>query len=95
MHGPFHARDHCQGLADIDLRAAQRPFQLAESLGLAPVALPPPLDPTLHRRVAAHETAFIHEPLVHAPGGVPLLAWHTQVGLEPFVGLARVLADDQ
>ena len=95
MHGPFHARDHGQGLAEIDLRAAWRPFQLAEPLGLAPVSLPPPLDPTLHRRVAAFETAFIHEPLVHAPGGVPLLARHTQVGLEPFVGLARVLADDQ
>ena len=26
MHGPFHAGDHGQGLAEIDLRAARRPF---------------------------------------------------------------------
>lgn len=95
MHGPFHAGDHGQGLAEIDLRAARRPFQLAEPLGLAAVALAPALDPSLHRRITALEAAFLHEPLVYAPGGVPLFAWHAPVGLEPFVGLARVLADDQ
>ena len=92
MHGPFHARDHGQGLSEIDLRAARRPFQLAESLGLVPVALPPSLDPTLHRRITAFEAAFLHKPFVHAPGGMPLLARHAPVRLEPFVGLARVPA---
>ena len=95
MHGPFHAGDHGQGLAEIDLRAARRPFQLTEPLGLAAVALAPALDPSLHRRITALEAAFLHEPLVYAPGGVPLFAWHAPVGLEPFVGLARVLARDQ
>ena len=95
MHGPFHAGDHGQGLAEIDLRAARRPFQLTEPLGLAAVALAPALDPSLHRRITALEAAFLHEPLVHAPGGVPLFARHAPVGLEPFVGLARVLARDQ
>ena len=95
MHGPFHARDHGQGLSEIDLRAARRPFQLAESLGLVPVALPPSLDPTLHRRITAFEAAFLHKPFVHAPGGMPLLARHAPVRLEPFVGLARVPAHDQ
>ena len=95
MHGPFHAGDHGQGLAEIDLRAARRPFQLTEPLGLAAVALAPALDPSLHRRITAREAAFLHEPLVYAPGGVPLFAWHAPVGLEPFVGLARVLARDQ
>lgn len=87
MHGPFHAGDHGQGLAEIDLRAARRPFQLTEPLGLAAVALAPALDPSLHRRITALEAAFLHEPLVYAPGGVPLFAWHAPVGLEPFVGL--------
>jgi len=95
MHGPFHARDHGQSLAEIDLRAARRPFQLTEPLGLAAAALAPALDPSPRRRVTALEAAFLHEPLVHAPGGVPLFARHAPVGLEPFVGLARVLARDQ
>ncbi len=95
MHGPFHAGDHGQGLTEIDLRAARRPFQLAGPLGLAAVALAPALDPSPHRRITALEAAFLHEPLVHAPGGVPLFARHAPVGLEPFVGLARVLARDR
>ena len=93
MHGPFHAGDHGQGLTEIDLRAARRPFQLAGPLGLAAVALAPALDPSPHRRITALEAAFLHEPLVHAPGGVPLFARHAPVGLEPFVDQRRVRVD--
>ena len=51
--------------------------------------------PTHRCQSTALEAAVLHEPLVYAPGGVPLFAWHAPVGLEPFVGLARVPAHDQ
>lgn len=95
MHDPLHARDHDPRLAEIDLGASRRPLQLGEAVRLRAMLLPPTFDPALHRRVRARESAFRHEPLVHAGRGMALLDRHAQIGGQPSVDDGGVPVVDQ
>ena len=79
--------------AEIDLRDAGRPDELAVSVGTAPVRLAPASHVPRRRRVLAVVLGLRAEPVVHAFGGVALLAGQHAVGLEPFVDQRRVRVD--
>lgn len=70
--------------AEIDLRDAGRPDELAVSVGTSPVRLAPASHVPRRRRVLAVVLGLRAEPVVHAFGGVALLAWRPAVGLEPY-----------
>ena len=79
--------------AEIDLRDAGRPDELAVSVGTAPVRLAPASHVPRRRRVLAVVLGLRAEPVVHAFGGVALLAGQHAVGLEPSVDQRRVRVD--
>ena len=79
--------------AEIDLRDARRPDELAVSVGTAPVRLAPASHVPQRRRVLAVVLGLRAEPVVHAFGGVALLAGRPAVGLEPSVDQRRVRVD--
>lgn len=60
--------------AEIDLRDAGRPDELAVSVGTAPVRLAPASHVPQRRRVLAVVAGLRAEPVMHAFGGVALLA---------------------
>ena len=78
---------------EIDLRDAGRPDELAVPVGTAPVRLAPASHVPRRRRVLAVVLGLRAEPVVHAFGGVALLAWRPAVGLEPSVDQRRVRVD--
>ena len=78
---------------EIDLRDAGRPDELAVPVGTAPVRLAPASHVPQRRRVLAVVAGLRAEPVVHASGGVALLAWRHAVGLEPSVDQCRVRVD--
>lgn len=45
--------------------------------------LPPPLDPTLHRRIRTLEPVLVAQSLPHPHGGMPLLAREPEIGGQP------------
>ena len=63
------------------------------SVGTAPVRLAPASHVPRRRRVLAVVLGLRAEPVVHAFGGVALLAWRPAVGLEPSVDQRRVRVD--
>ncbi|MDR7084567.1 hypothetical protein J2X01_003878 [Arthrobacter ginsengisoli] len=71
------------GLAEVDLRGAGRPHQFGETFPCSPVAGRPFLHEPLHRRIGAGEPVFIHEPVEHAFGRMPLPAIPALVPGEP------------
>ena len=79
--------------AEIDLRDAGRPDELAVSVGTALVRLAPASHVPQRRRVLAVVLGLRAEPVVHAFGGVALLAGQHAVGLEPSVDQRRVRVD--
>lgn len=79
--------------AEIDLRDAGCPDELAVSVGTAPVRLAPASHVPRRRRVLAVVLGLRAEPVVHAFGGVALLAGQHAVGLEPSVDQRRVRVD--
>ena len=65
---------------EIDLRDAGRPEELAVSVGTAPVRLAPASHVPRRRRVLAVVAGLRAEPVMHAFGGVALLAGQHAVG---------------
>ena len=78
---------------EIDLRDAGRPDELAVPVGTAPVRLAPASHVPQRRRVLAVVAGLRAEPVVHAFGGMALLARQHAVGLEPSVDQCRVRVD--
>ena len=79
--------------AEIDLRDAGRPDELAVPVGTAPVRLAPASHVPQRRRALAVVLGLRAEPVMHAFGGVALLAGQHAVGLEPSVDQRRVRVD--
>lgn len=78
---------------EIDLRDTGRPDELAVPVGTAPVRLAPASHVPRRRRVLAVVAGLRAEPVVHASGGMALLARQHAVGLEPLVDQRRVRVD--
>ena len=100
MHLGFHARQHHHGLAEIDLHDPELPpFQLHEPVTGGTMFLTPLLHVTLHRGIRAGEPFLRDESVVHAFGGMALLAGHEPVacnhssitGVNPSSFLGRVV----
>ena len=89
MHLGFHARQHHHGLAEIDLHDPGPPFQLHEPVTGGTMFLTPLLHVTLHRGIRAGEPFLRDESVVHAFGGMALLAGHEPVRLQPLVDHGR------
>ena len=89
MHLGFHARQHHHGLAEIDLHDPGPPFQLHEPVTGGTMFLMPLLHVTLHRGIRAGEPFLRDESVVHAFGGMALLAGHEPVRLQPLVDHGR------
>ena len=83
MHHTLHARDRRACLAEIHLRGPRRPREPRIPLRLRAMPLPPPLDPTLHRRIRTLEPVLVAQPLPHTHGGMPLLAREPEIGGQP------------
>ena len=83
MNHTLHARDRRARLAEIHLRGPRRPREPRIPLRLRAMPLPPPLDPTLHRRIRTLEPVLVAQPLPHTHGGMPLLAREPEIGGQP------------
>ena len=87
------AADRGDGLAEIDLHGPGAPVELEVPVAVGPVPLAPLPHVALHRRVGAPEALLLDEPVVHAPGGVALLAGHEPVRGQPRVDRLRMRVD--
>lgn len=87
------AADRGDGLAEIDLHGPGAPVELEVPVAVGPVILAPPPHVALHRRVGALEALLLDESVVHAPGGVALLAGHEPVRGQPRVDRLRMRVD--
>lgn len=67
------------------LHRAGTPFQLHEPVALVAAHVTTPLGIPPDHRIRAAKPVLGDQPVIHAPRGMPLLAWHTPVRLEPRV----------
>ena len=89
---PF-ARDPGPRHPEIDLRGPGRPLQFAVSVRRRLVGLPPPPHVPLGRGVLPVVVRLGQQTVVDPARGVPLLAGHQPVGLQPPVHQMRVRVD--
>ena len=85
MHVRSVSRDRGLRQSEIHLHHARRPLQLQITVAGQAMLLPPQLHVPLHDRVRAVEPLLGDQPVVHAPGGMTLLAGHEPVRLQPLV----------
>ena len=83
MHVDPVPADHGLRHAEIDLRLARMPLELQIPVRREAMLLAPPFHVPPHRRIRALVALLRHESVVHALGGVPLLAGHEPVRLQP------------
>ena len=90
-------RNHGLSQTEIRLHHARRPLQLQIPVTGKPMLLPPALHVPLHDLVRTIEPLLLDQPVIHAPGRMPLLARHEPVCLQPLVDqrLVRVELRDR
>ena len=90
-------RHHGLRQTKIRLHHARRPLQFQIPVTGKPMLLPPALHVPLHDLVRTIEPLLLDQPVIHAPGRMPLLARHEPVRLQPLADqrLVRVELRDR
>ena len=90
-------RHHGLRQTEIRLHHARRPLQFQIPVTGKPMLLPPALHVPLHDLVRTIEPLLLDQPVIHAPGRMPLLARHEPVRLQPLADqrLVRVELRDR